>query len=182
MTETECFEADDALRMIEALWQLHHDDVPGLERQLHRYYLACCRAIWKLLTQEGSRNGVIVAERHLAGELSTEELYKANYDCEGAAFNIDYNCDPEAIQGWVEQTRAIPVEELRDMLHPPEAAVLIETRELLKRAAYFADYAMISESLIPKGPPRSTYALFLSASLLREMFGNPFRSVSAKRD
>jgi hypothetical protein len=181
MTEAEWFETDDAPRMIEALWQFQQHDVAGLERQLHRYYLACCRAIWRLLPQEESRCGVLVAERRLAGAVSTEEFDKANYHAEGAAFNIDYNCDPEAIQQWIEQTRAIPDAELRAMLHPPEAALQIETRELLKRAAYFVDYAMLSDRLIPKGPPPSSYAPFLSAGLLREVFGNPFRLGPADR-
>jgi hypothetical protein len=167
--------------MIEALRELRKDDPAGLELELQRYYLACCRAIWRLLPQEASRNGVVVAERRLTGEVTDEEFHRAEYECEGAAFNIDYNCDPVAIQLWVEQTQAIPKAELRAMLHPPDAADQIETRELLKRAAYFADYAMVSAGITPRGYVFPFYFLFYSADLLRRMFGNPFRRSLADR-
>jgi len=36
------------------------------------------------------------------------------------------------------------------MLHPPDAADQIETRELLKRAAYFAHYAIVSAGITPR--------------------------------
>jgi hypothetical protein len=177
MTEAEWFESDDAPRMITALRELRKDQVADLERQLHRYYLACCRAIWKLLPQEASRNGVVVAEQRLAGGVSDDEFHRAEYHCEGAAFNIDYDCDPVAVRCWINQTRAIPEAELRAMLHPSDAAHQIETRELLKRAAYFADYAMVSQGITPQGYVFTDYDLFLSADLLREAFGNPFRAV-----
>src|SRR5262249_44342168 len=35
---------------------------PELSRALHRFYLACCRRIWKLLPQEESRDAVELAE------------------------------------------------------------------------------------------------------------------------
>lgn len=69
----------------------------------------------------------------------------------------------------------IPKVELCALLHPPETAFTIESLELLKRAAYFADYAMIYPSFITKGPPAKHHALFLSAELLREFVGKPFR-------
>src|SRR5262245_21057460 len=71
-----------------------------LERRLHTYYLACCRRIWRLLPQEASRRGVELGEQYLAGQISAEELDRANYHVEGAAFNIDYNSEPENIERW----------------------------------------------------------------------------------
>jgi hypothetical protein len=56
---------------------------------------------------------------------------------------------------------------LRAMLHPPGTADEVEPRELLLRAAYFADYAMIYPSLRPHGPPPGSYRPFLSAEVLR---------------
>jgi hypothetical protein len=43
-----------------------------------------------------------------------------------------------------------------------------------KWAAYFADYAMVYPNLVPLGPPPESYDPFLSAGLLREVFGNSF--------
>ena len=62
---------------------------------------------------------------------------------------------------------------MRSMLHPSESADEIDPRELLKRAAYFADYAMIYPSLSPQGPPPDSYRPFLSADVLRQYVGYP---------
>jgi hypothetical protein len=185
--------------MLDALWKQHgvspagidlrvggdvrestptQDGLIDLARAFHRYYLASCRGIWKLLPQEESRRGVELAEQFLAGEVSGEELRKYNWHVEGAAFCIDYNTDPEAIDRWVAEVRAIPEAELRVMLHPPETALEIEPRELLLRAAYFADYAMIYPSLRPKGPPPVSYRPFLSARVLRQFLGSLARPLA----
>jgi hypothetical protein len=195
MNEAEWIDSNDAGAMLEFLWlcqgiqpcaiDLRSDgkfsepdprqsDFASLERQLHQFYLACCRAIWKLLPQEESRRGVELAERYLDGKVTDEELSKYNWYVEGAAFNIDYNCKPEAIRRWVEEVRRIPEMELRSMLHPPDAALAIEPRKLLLQAAYFADFAMIYPTLTPKGPPPTSYYPFLSANSLRKFVGNPF--------
>jgi hypothetical protein len=63
MTEAEWLNSNDALTMIEALRRLYAGDHDSLERLLWRYYLACCRAIWKLLHDDASREGIVVAEQ-----------------------------------------------------------------------------------------------------------------------
>jgi hypothetical protein len=176
MTEAEWLASNDAPQLIKVLRQVYRADRKYFERQMHRYYLACCRAIWKLLPQDASRQGVEVAERYLRGQATDEELREVDWHVEGAAFNIDYNCDPEAVERWVEQTPAIPESELRAIIHPPEAIADISTQELLKRAAYFADYAVIYPHLTTKRNPPDSYLPFLSASLLREVLSNPFRA------
>jgi hypothetical protein len=159
--------------MLEALWEAAGDDEAALVPSLHRYFVACCRRIWRLLPQEGSRRGIEVAERYLAGEATDDELDEVDWHCEGAAFNINYNCEPEAIQRWVAEVRAIPADEMAAMLSPPGAAPGVDEQELLMRAAYFADYATIYPHLTPKRGVPDSYAAFLSAELLREQFGGP---------
>jgi hypothetical protein len=187
MTEAEWNCSDDAGAMLDHLWARYGVSPPcidvrfggdlrdaqpqgestGLDRALHRYYLASCRGIWKLLPQEASRRGVELAEQFLAGTVSGAEISEYNWHVEGAAFCIDYNTVPADIERWVAEVRTLPAAELQSMLHPPDAAD-IEPRELLKRAAYFADYAMIYPSLRPKGPPPASYRPFLSAAILRQ--------------
>ncbi len=157
------------------------DTLADLDRALHRYYLASCRGIWKLLPQDESRRGVELAEQFLAGAVSGEELSDYNYYVEGAAFCIDYNTVPEAIDRWVAEVSAIPEAELRSMLHPPAAAHEIEPLELLKRAAYFVDFAMIYPSLSPKGPPPASYRPFLSAEVLRQYVEYPAPTADGPR-
>lgn len=144
-----------------------------LDRALHRFYVASCRRIWKLLPQEASRRGVELAERFLAGEVSAEEISNYNWHVEGAAFCIDYNTAPEDIQRWVAEVRALPADELRSILHLDDADKDIEPREMLKQAAYFVDYARIYPSLSPKGPPPRVYQPFLSAAELRQHVSYP---------
>jgi len=171
MTHAEWLRSTDTPAMIEALWEAASDDEATLVPALHRYFLACCRRIWRLLPQEGSRHGIEVAERYVVGEANEGDLRSANWHCEGAAFNIDYDCDPETIQGWVAEVWAIPAGEMAAMLNPPGAALEVDAQELLLRAAYFADFAMIYPDLTPKRGVPENYALFLSADLLREQFG-----------
>ena len=146
-----------------------------LERQLHRYYLACCRAIWMLLPQEESRRGVEIGEQYLLGQITDEELNRLNWHVEGAAFTIDYNCKPEEIAIWVEKVRQLSPSELGALLHPTRTTWDINERELLTHAAYFADFAMIYPQLTQREVPPKSYAPFLSADLLRNHIDDPFR-------
>ncbi len=181
MDELWWYETTDAYRMLEALWRQPHRDVRILKYNLHRYYLACCRAIWELIPDEDIRWGIEIGEQYLVGEIDAKELNRINYYVEGAAFNIDYNCDPEAIEQWVDQLRSMPKQHLRVLLHSHETNWDIEPRELLKRAAYFADFAMMYSELLTGGVPPESYAPFLSAKLLRQFVGNPFRSECCTR-
>jgi hypothetical protein len=112
MTQAEWLHSTDAPAMLEALWEASGGDEVVLVPMLHRYFVACCRRIWRLLPQEASRRGIEVAERYLAGKATDEELSEVNWHVEGAAFNIDYNCEREAIERWVAEVRAIPEDEM----------------------------------------------------------------------
>ena len=181
MTEEEWEASDDAYLMLDCIWRLKNAPASTLPKfggdmnrihdtsvDLHRYLLACCRSIWPLLPQEPSRRGIELAEQWIDGAVSTEELNKFNWHVEAAAFNVDYNVEPDRIEQWVDDLRAN--DSYRHLLHPPKAADAVDPRELLKRAAYFADYAMIYPSLKPAAPPSENYRLFLDAKLLRSFF------------
>jgi hypothetical protein len=196
MTEAEWYSSDDAGAMLDFLWKRRgispHDidlrfggnvqasdaasAADDLTGSLHRFYLASCRGIWPLLPQEASRHGVELAEQFLAGKATAEQVSEYNWHTEGAAFCIDYAAAPgdrEAIAQWVAEIDSLPAGKLRAMLHPPATADEVELRELLKRAAYFADYAMIYPSLSPQRPPPVSYRPFLSAALLRQYVRYP---------
>lgn len=192
MTESEWNEGVDAGQMLDCMWRLegHQEstralrakggwsasDATDLDRALHRFYLASCRRIWPLLPQVASRRGVEMGEQFAAGEVSEAELYELNYEVEGAAFFVDYDTEPTEVARLVSHVSELPSEQLRSMLNPPEAASELQPRELLVRAAYFADYAMMYPSLRPKGPPPDTYRVFLSAVVLREHVSYPERA------
>jgi hypothetical protein len=176
MDEFWWYETDDALQMLQALWRHPIRKIRTLQRQLHFYYLACCREIWDLLPDEDSRRGVRAAERYLDGRMGVDELRHINYYTEGASFALQYRTAPEQIQEWVDDVRTISQNSLRVMLNPPSVVSDFEPYDLLVRAACFADYAMMYSLFKSHGPPSEWHAPFLSARLLRAHVGNPFRS------
>jgi hypothetical protein len=170
MTQAEWMSSTNVPAMLETLWEAARNDDAVLVPALHRYFLKCCRRIWRLLPQPESRLGVEIGEQFLAGLVSDKELYKINWYVEGAAFTIDYNTEPEAIDSWMAEVNAISASEMAVMLNPPGLNLEIEARELLKRAAYFADYAMLYPHLTPKHRVPGSYVIFLSPELLRQQF------------
>jgi hypothetical protein len=65
------------------------------------------------------------------------------------------------------------------MIHPPGAGSELSMFELLKRAAFFADYALMFGSYrpmteLPQYLPFPDYLLFCSPDILRDIFGDPF--------
>jgi hypothetical protein len=175
MTHAEWLCCTDVPAMLEVLWEAHSGDEATLVPHLHRYLVACCRRIQRLLPQEDSRRGIEVAERYLSGLVTDAELGDLSWYVEAAAFNIDYNGDPESIQQWVDEVGTISAEELTAMLNPPGVALDIDARELLKRAAYFAEYAIFYPHRTRKRGVPDHYVPFLSAELLQEQFQNPFK-------
>jgi hypothetical protein len=180
MTKREWLECADARPMLEVVWQHFGGDESILVPRIHRYLIACGRRIWRLLPDDGSRLGIEVAERFVEGEASVTKLRKTRWYTEGSAFTIDYDTEPLLVQRWIDEINAIPRHELAALLHPPDIADKIDARQLLKQAAYFADFAAHFPFFLrtcffwrPEHPA-SHYALFLSAELVREFFGNPF--------
>jgi hypothetical protein len=152
-----------------------------LELKLKRYYLLCCRAIWKLLPQEDSRTGIEIAELYLDGLASKDELDKAEYNAEGAAFNLDYNCDPAGIEKTVEQFLAIPEDELRAIIHSFDKLAGVSPQEILMQAAYFADFTIVYPFSNTKFYLPDKYVPFLSPHLLREVFDDTILTIETSQ-
>ncbi len=195
MTEAEWLASDDPTAMLEALRTHWRGDEADLVRLTHRYLLACCRAIWRLLPMEASRVGIEVTERVIEGRATREEFDRARYEAEGAAFYLDY-CEPcrecedptetedwiqyfaekrDRIDPWVREVEAIPPEELCRLVRQAEHDAAVSPRQLLANAAYFAHSAMLYPGIRPREVVIEWYRQFLSAALLREVVGNPFR-------
>jgi hypothetical protein len=146
--------------MTEAEWLACGDRQPMLEpfrgkfsnRKLRLFACACCRRIWHRLADD-SREAVVVAERFADGEADQEELRQA----EGRAVDVTQNSDGEA--AWFATY--------------PDAWL----------AAFDASYAAAGREVILGWPGRNDHdderfarEHAASADLLRDIFGNPYRS------
>jgi hypothetical protein len=171
MTAEEWLRSDDAVAMLKALRASWRGDETELVRLTHRYLLACCRAIWKLLPMEASRSGVEVAERYIEGRATREEFFRAEWDAEGAAFFLEpFEYEPEqgspderearlqyeadritCIGSLVKELEEMPGEELGRLVHLESPDGATSPRHLLADAAYFADSAMSYPGIRPRG-------------------------------
>lgn len=109
------------------------------ERQLRLFAVACCRAVWPLLTDPRSRKAVEVAERFADGLATWDELEQASIEDAIATVNI---------HGWAGEPF------LRDA-----------TQAAIYSSRFFA---IAQEARVSPA---------IQTDLLREIFGNPFRSL-----
>lgn len=195
MTAEQWRRSEDPVAMLRALRATWCGEEAELVRLTHRYLLACCRANWELLPMEESRRGIEVAERYVDGRATREELGRAEWDAEGAAFflepfeyepedetpearegRLQYEADRKArIDLLVAEVEAMPPEDLRRLVRLEASDGDISPRPLLADAAYFADSAMTYPGVRPRGSVIDKHRKFLAAALLREIVGDSFR-------
>lgn len=173
MTEEEWLRSDDAPSMVRWFRQEWVGKEADLNRLLRRYFLACCRKIWRLLPRAESLEAIEVTERFVDDLELHDELKLAEWNAEGAALMFSQEYDPEAIARWCEDVSRIPPEELAAMIHSPRPGDDLTPRGLLEHAAYFA-HLTICYPWIKPIESIERYRLFMSAPILREIVGNPF--------
>ena len=109
---------------------------------IHSYLLACCRRIWDLLPDQGSREGIVIGEKYVRGQVSRNRLNDADWYSESSAFRFDYYKSTDStISEYIERV-CNNKKELERLLVPPSSIVDGNELELLKNAAYFANYAL----------------------------------------
>jgi len=164
MTNDEWNECDDALEMlIELKESLSAKAYASIQPTLHGYMLACCEKISYLLPQEVICMGREAARQHLEYGLDKSVLRWLDWYVEAECFSLDYSSDSEEVRDLVSQ-----VKELKGL--PYE-----QTVERLKRAAYFANSAILG--LAPSNR-RSQHGEFLCPVLLRKFLPSPFDPIS----
>lgn len=182
MTDAEWNASDDVRPMLRYLRDSWQGDEAELDRLLHRYYVASCRRLWKLLPLEASRTCVEVAERFLDGKATAEELSAAEYEAEGAAFLFErwdeigrrtgltfHDLEPDRVSACIRQFEAIPPEDLERLIGKADPNEFESPRDVLGAVAYLVSMSSCYHGLHPKNVIEDLYAPFLSADLLREM-------------
>ena len=146
-------------------------DYLSVELPLYKFYLSACRNIWPLLTQEESRKGIELAEGFVEGKVKWDSVSEYNWYVEGAAFYFEDPADQERIDIWIKDVESQSSDLINKIRNDSEEKNC--TQELLKQAAYFADYAMIYPSIQPKGSPYDAFNKFLCPKLLRQYVNYP---------
>ncbi len=146
--------------MLTALHFQYPKQMELLIPELHKYFLATCKAIEHLTPQKNLRQAVIGAEEHLLGKITDEKLHRLQWRAEADAFRMSDAKEPEDFE-WL-QNMASGINELENL--PIEVA-----HRKLENAAYFVDNAICYPTL--SSAPfsrRLCLSEFLSADLLRE--------------
>jgi hypothetical protein len=124
------------------------------DRKLRLFACACCRRIWHLLVHKDSFNSVEVGERYAEGTATDDDLRLADELAMWAGDDASWRSMQEATNAWA-------------------AAAAVQKNGLsAARSAVYEIQRVFAEGKSKVDDERSAQCM-----LLREIFGNPFRSV-----
>jgi hypothetical protein len=126
MTEADWLACTDPQKMLEFL----RDSGKLSERKARLFACSCCRRVWCLLDQVGTAS-VVVAERYADGEISAEELQKAEYLAWHSADGLAHYPDYVLTAGWAAHAavvgEAIDAADLVAESAGPEEKVVVQS-------------------------------------------------------
>ncbi len=152
MTEAEWLKCTDPKPMLEFLGER------ASQRKLRLFAVVCCRRLWNLLSDKYSRKALTIAERYADGDVSQKKLGFARGDARRAAEFAHREERPRADASamW---------------------AVSLVCEAFIGSALVAVGLAARCEAY-PGYPSRLADAQKEQSSLLRDMFGSPFRVVT----
>jgi hypothetical protein len=166
MTESQWLACTDPVRM---KWFLQGKASP---RKMRLFDCACCRRIWRLLTDQRSRRAVEVAERHADGE-ADDDLLTSAFTAADRAIPRTAGLGPESAFHAALVAAAPPGE----LVYTP--LVWLSTSEFAATAVLYEAYGQAVAGGTRKLPAHVQQAeKAAQAALLRDLFGNPFRTTS----
>jgi hypothetical protein len=141
------------------------------ERKLRFFAVACCRHIWNLLIDPGSRKAVIEAELHADGRLTDEQLCRVSEEAE-AAFQRVRAQQPDPVSDSPQKMAAsavwgATVSRLEDSIFVPDEPIIGMAINTALQAEVTAEYEWQDEQRT------------IQSSLVRDIFGNPFCPANA---
>jgi hypothetical protein len=158
MTEQEWLVCAEPQKMLHFMWWREVSD-----RKLRLFAVACCRRIWHLLIDKGSREAVEVAERYADSRATDEELEAASYGAD-SVWKVDM--ERASKEGkWDRRSRL-----------PYYGASAAAYNVAIPLGWWGAAPAFVAPDEIARevSTNRETESL-AQCALLRDIFGNPFR-------
>jgi hypothetical protein len=175
--------------MTEAEWLACHDPRPILEflkreagdRKLRLFAVACCRRVVHLIRFKAPRHGLEVAERYADGLATTDQRFEA-FRAVGAV--KEFGTPLGLAQLWMDRTTRMACLAVYEALMPEERLKFdgAATPPLRSVEAVFARASRAaggrSSGTIDAAIKASDKERSVQASLARDIFGNPFRTVA----
>jgi hypothetical protein len=158
MTEEQWLECREPTAMLEVL----HGKAS--ERKVRLFSVACCRRLWELLSDERSRQAIDIAERYADAKTTEGEL-------ENAADAACAVCDADGDAG--SKQSGAPDDPFRRIASLAAYNVALPLGWWGAAPAFVAPYEIAREVV-----PNSAAEAAAQCGLVRDIFGNPFRSVS----
>ena len=151
------------------LWAMEKDDI-GSDKDLRLFACWCVRQVWNLLTDERSRNAVIVAERFANGMATKEELEVARF----AAWSAAESAAELVAELAAESATRVAAESAARLAAWSAAWAFAESAARL--AAWSATrFAAWSATRVAAWAFAESAANKKQADKLREMFNNPYK-------
>ncbi len=165
MTEAEWTTSADPDAMVGFLYGLWFDDGEVPDRKLRLYACACCRRVWPQLGDVRSRRAVETAERYADGLVSEEELDAA---ADAAA----------AVRDEEEQVERARPEQIIPPGYPIYTYGAAAYNAAIPVGCWGGAPALRSpDDIIRSVVPDRDAEAAAQCDLLRDLFGNPFRTV-----
>ena len=165
MTEQEWLTSRDPRAMLEFIRE------GASERKLRLFACACCRQAWNVFVPPFAIRVVTAAEAFADGEVSARDLARVRDVVARATLGANTE-GPGDRSGYLAFT-------IEASAHATEAAAMIAAVRAMRVAALAAADATVWDTEIPLEykPVEYLEELAGQANLLRDIFGNPFRSV-----
>lgn len=138
MNNEEWATSTSAPKMLSELHDQHPDYFNTLTPILHRYFLACSWKVKHLIPQKSLRDGLRGAEKWIKGQITDQELNRLDWHAEAVCFAFDFAETNEDIS---------QIKDLIDSIDELKGTSFSDAKDLLREAAYFADFAMIYPGL-----------------------------------
>ena len=153
--------SEDAVEMLEALFDYHKLDVLKLVNELQLFYVECCKKHLHLLPQKEFKIALDYAMNYLNKEVSVNEINEQNWYTEAAVFGMDYDdkMQHKSIYGNISKELNIS---------------LSDSKKYAVNLGYFIDWvSLYATSFNGQIPYR--YSELLNEEILKRIIRNPFK-------